>query len=589
MPSVQSWLAFAEQDPARVVAVLRLDEENPMTEHGDIASEIRTVLQTVLTITRDLNLKKPQYTKLWASLVKAGVADALCACIAEPSLLANSSLESIPLSGSAATTSAPARAPLGPWTPALHGLAYAAAAIKEPPTSTDKIFIGALKAKWSRMVTRIWNGPAHSLDKDPIRANERAGIAEILKKLLVADPSILSDHVFQPEDLTLPLIARQWMHSTSERDTSTTADALSQTLMSDLVPGLKEYLTEHSPPPKRQLFERILQEFQPTSGPDEALACVTFLDICAAQMARAVPLGQRHSTFELIMAFNLVREDRKPEESVFHTVLRSHHAFWKSFFNLLTRAGEPGKEKMITLMFMVETLWNIALYQRSGDNNEAGVGELYRTWVTEGYFEAVEVSLPYVLAQLQGTPKKYAVTLQGMIMYVENNPAAADLRAEMATHFPRAKTMFAMHRRDIAAHHKRGSYRKFELRVNGQLEPYIPDEDGWVHTLWQQQAELEYICKGRNLCNLRGCSNNASAKCGRCQSVKYCSQACQKRDWKEHKLICGWRHLFNECVDKAQESKALSTELGITPYQLRQLAERMQNEKEEASQALVAQ
>lgn len=112
--------------------------------------------------------------------------------------------------------------------------------------------------------------------------------------------------------------------------------------------------------------------------------------------------------------------------------------------------------------------------------------------------------------------EKYAIILQGMIIHVEGNPAAADLRTEMAHHFPRAKTILAMHRRDIAEHHKRyeliplaskhyfiskrrGLYRQFETRTNGQLEPYTNDEAGWVHTLWQQQAELEYICKGRNL------------------------------------------------------------------------------------------
>ena len=51
------------------------------------------------------------------------------------------------------------------------------------------------------------------------------------------------------------------------------------------------------------------------------------------------------------------------------------------------------------------------------------------------------------------------------------------------------------------------------------------------------------------------------------------------RDWKEHKLICGWRPLFNQAVDKSQDSKALAAELGITPFQMRQLAERMHKEE----------
>jgi hypothetical protein len=27
-------------------------------------------------------------------------------------------------------------------------------------------------------------------------------------------------------------------------------------------------------------------------------------------------------------------------------------------------------------------------------------------------------------------------------------------------------------------------------------------------------------------------------KCSRCKTVKYCSRACQKDDWKEHRAVC---------------------------------------------------
>ncbi|TYI22745.1 hypothetical protein ES332_A06G124400v1 [Gossypium tomentosum] len=35
------------------------------------------------------------------------------------------------------------------------------------------------------------------------------------------------------------------------------------------------------------------------------------------------------------------------------------------------------------------------------------------------------------------------------------------------------------------------------------------------------------------------CSNPASKKCSRCKSVRYCSSACQRVDWKDgHKTKC---------------------------------------------------
>lgn len=185
--------------------------------------------------------------------------------------------------------------------------------------------------------------------------------------------------------------------------------------MSEVVSDFKDYMKAHPPPPKRQLFERILHVFHPASGLDEALACAALLDVAVKQMSRVELLGQRDSTIELVLALGSDQEPKKPETNVYHTVLRSHSAFWTAFFEHFTRAGEPGKEKLLIMMFMVEFLWNTSLYQRSGENNkvrsvfmyaivflsciQAGEGELYRTWVRAGYFEAVEVSLPYVLTE----------------------------------------------------------------------------------------------------------------------------------------------------------------------------------------------
>ena len=36
--------------------------------------------------------------------------------------------------------------------------------------------------------------------------------------------------------------------------------------------------------------------------------------------------------------------------------------------------------------------------------------------------------------------------------------------------------------------------------------------------------------------------------CGRCREVEYCSPACQKKDWPQHKRVC-------RKVDKAREKK----------------------------------
>jgi hypothetical protein len=34
------------------------------------------------------------------------------------------------------------------------------------------------------------------------------------------------------------------------------------------------------------------------------------------------------------------------------------------------------------------------------------------------------------------------------------------------------------------------------------------------------------------------CNNPGTKRCGGCGNARYCSEECQKRDWKQHKAIC---------------------------------------------------
>ena len=57
----------------------------------------------------------------------------------------------------------------------------------------------------------------------------------------------------------------------------------------------------------------------------------------------------------------------------------------------------------------------------------------------------------------------------------------------------------------------------------------------WVHDAedWREVTEAE-----RRLCDKCGQSSGAMRKCGQCRKVHYCSAACQKEAWKDHKRVC---------------------------------------------------
>lgn len=81
------WRALIAQDPARVVELLRMDDETPMTDSGDTGADLAPALRAVLFLAD--NLPRPGQRAVWDRLVEAGVADALCAIISDKKMLAN--------------------------------------------------------------------------------------------------------------------------------------------------------------------------------------------------------------------------------------------------------------------------------------------------------------------------------------------------------------------------------------------------------------------------------------------------------------------------------------------------------------------
>lgn len=48
-------------------------------------------------------------------------------------------------------------------------------------------------------------------------------------------------------------------------------------------------------------------------------------------------------------------------------------------------------------------------------------------------------------------------------------------------------------------------------------------------------------------CNSAPCNQPSKFKCGRCKKARYCSQDCQKKDWKDHKVNCSKASISTPC------------------------------------------
>ena len=81
------WRTLLGSDPQRVVELLRLGSDAPMTDNGDTGADHEPAIRAIMSLSNSLSRHIER--EHWDRLVGAGLAEALCAIIADKSLLAN--------------------------------------------------------------------------------------------------------------------------------------------------------------------------------------------------------------------------------------------------------------------------------------------------------------------------------------------------------------------------------------------------------------------------------------------------------------------------------------------------------------------
>lgn len=66
----------------------------------------------------------------------------------------------------------------------------------------------------------------------------------------------------------------------------------------------------------------------------------------------------------------------------------------------------------------------------------------------------------------------------------------------------------------------------------------------------ENELEVETCHACRKTASLHGPS---LMECGSCHKTHYCSKACQKADWKRHKILCGFDTIVKRSLDKMRE------------------------------------
>lgn len=527
------WREIVQKEPSRVVRTLRL-MPGRSTKEGDTQADIYPALEVVKEVS--MEGRNGTESETWISLVDAGLADALCKNVQEMVTFLNA-LPGMPRELLEKTK----REIYSPYFRPLEVLCNASCCFQYPPTRTDKKIIAALRKAWPEMMHRIWNEPENTLDPSNTHVLERMVVAQMAIRIIITDPSFLSIF-YEPSDLTVQIIARHWKYSLTPDDTKMTAAMLNMFLQPDHPRHVAYVRSNGLDSSVSLLLSKILIGVGPTPTASKQKQAKALMAAFADHFVR---LSGRAASAELDFLACIIgaAKHEQAEPEIAKAVLKST-PFWNAMFRLLKKSAKPSaevhghpvdpevekKHRFYVMSNIVGTTTNI-IHDATFENPRE-CEPLFRIWANENLFGALDE----VMEQLVG--------INGMTMQIGRLTGVLDnvlkqgtpaLRQLLRTQFPRWRTLSALIRHDMQRQFQAGPPQPF---APGKIPP--PDSNIWDHGAWQCFCALQWSCIDlRTACGKRGCDKAATTIVCQCQVVRYCSEACQIKDSKEHNLVCG--------------------------------------------------
>ncbi|EIM88857.1 uncharacterized protein STEHIDRAFT_166835 [Stereum hirsutum FP-91666 SS1] len=199
-PKYLKWQRIARNNPRRVIALIM--HENPNQWGDDLVANLDSALDVVFDLTM-------RWDSVWEGLVNEGIVKALCYTTRElVLLLSEEERRAGPESNKHAS-----------WYTGLTTLRSAVANHKlgNPASPARQRFMIDMKEYWSEIMLVLWLKPQYSLKPGWCHVDERYITGALLIFMLSMDPSIL-DVIDSPNDITVAVLTRMWLHSTETRD-----------------------------------------------------------------------------------------------------------------------------------------------------------------------------------------------------------------------------------------------------------------------------------------------------------------------------------------------------------------------------------
>ncbi|KDR75040.1 hypothetical protein GALMADRAFT_522291 [Galerina marginata CBS 339.88] len=530
------WKEIARSNPGRVARTLVLPPEGT-TREGDDRRDIYPALEAVREIS--MEGRNGGENKAWEALVAGGIANALCKNVCEmvvffhvlptmPSHLMEKVRNEI----------------RSPYYAPLEILCNAAVNFQYPPTKTDKKVIAALRKNWSEMMERIWNEPEGTIRPEDSHTLERMVVAQLVMRIIITDPTFISV-LYEPSDLSIQVIARHWKYAQRLADTALTASSLS-VLLEPSHPRLIAYVRSNGlESSTAQLVSKIFVGVGPTKLSSKQQQAKALVASFSEHLVRLTGPSAGNE-LDFLMTIIAAAKNDACEPEVAKTILKAT-PLWNALFRLLKKSAkpvpanaeeraslDPESEKQQRLRVIANIVGTSANTLHNATFKHSKECEpLLRIWANENLFGALEetidllISLPGMTMQL--------TRLVSIIDTIVSEDKPALLRL-YRTQFPRWRILGTLIRHDIKQQQATGL--PPPAPTPGVIAP--SDSNLWDHSVWQCFGSLQIKCMDRKVCGKRGCENENTGKfvC-QCQAVEYCSETCQTKDTKEHRLACG--------------------------------------------------
>ncbi|KAH9893896.1 uncharacterized protein BXZ73DRAFT_63165 [Epithele typhae] len=517
------WERLVKEDPRRAVRVLLLHGVRDETIEGDTGHDLSYVIGHLRKMTFDAKSQD------WRAMVDAGVMPALLkAALSVQGMIIPPGPNAPNFEVDAAVQMTPT-----PYFPILEILCNAICSCSIPPGPTELKMAEEIKKSWSAIMQRVWSEPGHSLDPQPerIRLLERIVVPQIVSRLPLIDPSFI-EVIFKTSDLTLAVIFRYWIHSTSVADSRMNGGVLLYLLDKPVDPHpWKDGLEAYPPPPFKELLARIYLGASKTAGSNKKKR--TPLQAAEAILAAFVRHFTNLSLDEVSVEYNffhaffdLCLKENRP----FVRATYKSESFWKANADVMRRAAETPVPQSPAVFLAGLTTYSTMSHPVQEDGKEF-IDAMTYNWISSGIFDILDKYIDRVIAVGRGP-----MIMTGILAAFERYlPKLTDkTKALLRSQLPRPR----MTKRLLVS----GTMSTDEerQRLQNAYSDFVQNGFGadprsviWLQGAWQMLGIITAKVEDPTQCARRGCALDAEPgdelTCKLCNKVRYCSQDCLKR------------------------------------------------------------